>query len=386
MAIALSAACSFGCFGQMNVTSPSATDFVKYERIPVSYFNGLPSIDIPLYTLDYKDLHLPIHLSYYASGIKLNQYPGYVGLGWNLNAGGCITRVVNGIPDETCLKDILDQTGYGYKGVNPGYYFCSGYLDRDDWASESKLIDYVNASLRLKFKYDFQPDEFVINAYGVSGSVYFYRDKDNNLKTKVRSNNGESFRVEAPKVIKNPETFKFPGDGEKPLNSYRIYELFYEFTIIKNDGTKLVFGGSDDSIEFYTERFVEGSALPTSSVTYLLKTWPTAWMLKEVISPDGNKITFEYQRNGSPIIISDVRTDVATYEPNGNQAIFPSQNPERGISFIVQHPVYPKSIIFEDGPVVEFVTFKSNELSTVGTNFENWMKYDGFSYHGSCLL
>lgn len=87
----MSGACSLGCFGQMNVTSPSATDFVKYERIPVSYFNGLPSIDIPLYTLDYKDLHLPIHLSYYASGIQLNQYPTCVGLGWNLNAGGCIT-------------------------------------------------------------------------------------------------------------------------------------------------------------------------------------------------------------------------------------------------------------------------------------------------------
>ena len=119
MAIALSGACSLGCFGQMNVTSPSATDFVKYERIPGSYFNGLPSIDIPLYTLDYKDLHLPIHLSYYASGIRLNQYPTCVGLGWNLNAGGCLTRVVNGIPDETCLKDVRDQTGYGYEGVNP---------------------------------------------------------------------------------------------------------------------------------------------------------------------------------------------------------------------------------------------------------------------------
>ncbi|MDE6147022.1 MAG: hypothetical protein K2G18_03065 [Bacteroidales bacterium] len=379
MAIALSAACSFGCFGQMNVTSPSATDFVKYERIPVSYFNGLPSIDIPLYTLDYKDLHLPIHLSYYASGIKLNQYPGYVGLGWNLNAGGCITRVVNGIPDETCLKDVRDQTGYGYKGVNPGYYFCSGYLDRDDWASESRLIDYANASLRLKFKYDLQPDEFVINAYGVSGSVYFYRDKDNNLKTKVRSNNGESFRVEPPKVIENPETFKFPGGGDRPLDSYRIYELFYEFTVIKSDGTKLIFGGSDDSIEFYTEKFTEGFAVPVQVVTYLLKTWPTAWMLREVISPDGNKMHFEYQRNGSPVILSDVRTDCAVYGVNGTAALLPSQNIDRGLSFIVQHPVYPKSISTDDGLKIEFFPSKDNDLSTVGKQYEEWLQYYGFS-------
>ncbi|MDE5732293.1 MAG: hypothetical protein K2H95_04555, partial [Bacteroidales bacterium] len=340
---------------------------------------ALPSIDINLYTLDYKDLHLPIHLSYYASGIKLNQYPGYVGLGWNLNAGGCITRVVNGIPDETCLKDVRDQTGYGYKGVNPGYYFCSGYLDRDDWASESRLIDYANASLRLKFKYDLQPDEFVINAYGVSGSVYFYRDKDNNLKTKVRSNNGESFRVEPPKVIENPETFKFPGGGDRPLDSYRIYELFYEFTVIKSDGTKLIFGGSDDSIEFYTEKFTEGFAVPVQVVTYLLKTWPTAWMLREVISPDGNKMHFEYQRNGSPVILSDVRTDCAVYGVNGTAALLPSQNIDRGLSFIVQHPVYPKSISTDDGLKIEFFPSKDNDLSTVGKQYEEWLQYYGFS-------
>ena len=93
MTFVIFASGSICCFGQMNVTSPSATEFVRYERIPVSYFNGLPSIDIPLYTLEYKDLNLPLHLSYYASGIQLNQYPTMVGLGWNLNAGGCITRV-----------------------------------------------------------------------------------------------------------------------------------------------------------------------------------------------------------------------------------------------------------------------------------------------------
>lgn len=147
MTFVIFASGSIYCFGQMNVTSPSATEFVRYERIPVSYFNGLLSIDIPLYTLEYKDLNLPLHLSYYASGIQLNQYPTMVGLGWNLNAGGCITRVVNGIHDETSLKDIRDQTGQGHVGMNPGYYFCSQYMDGNDWASEERLFEYVNASM-----------------------------------------------------------------------------------------------------------------------------------------------------------------------------------------------------------------------------------------------
>lgn len=152
------AAGSIHCHGQGNVHSPSATEFVRYERIPVSYFNGLPSIEIPLYTAETKDLYLPISLSYHASGIKVNQYPTAVGLGWNLNAGGGIVRIVNGIPDETCNRDIADQTGIGFSGdTDPGYWFSSRYMDRNDWASEERLKDY--AEIAGIIDYDTEPDE-----------------------------------------------------------------------------------------------------------------------------------------------------------------------------------------------------------------------------------
>ncbi len=368
--------------GQMNVTSPAATDFVKYERIPVSYFNGLPSIDIPLYTLDYKDLHLPIHLSYYASGIQLNQYPTCVGLGWNLSAGGCITRVVNGIPDETCAEDVVDETGDHFNR-NPGYYYSSDIMADDNWTSEESLAWYQRQNVYCYLKFDTQPDEFVINAYGVNGSFYFYRDKDGNVQSKVKSNNGTSFRVEIPKILHNPHAFDFPGGGAKPLTSFRIHELFYEFVVVKDDGTKLIFGGDDNNIEFYTEKvqhtnpFYSSEVGPKPTFQYL-KTWPAAWMLKEVISPNGNKMNFEYSRDGSPMILSDVRTDVTVYQLNGDTDRFPSQGPDRGFSFIVQHPVYPKSITMDGGIKIDFSLLHANDLSTVGSSFVEWLKTDCF--------
>lgn len=163
---------SLCCPGQENVNSPAATEFVRYERIPVSYFNGLPSIEIPVYTVETKDLYLPISLSYHASGIKVNQYPTAVGLGWALNAGGGITRIVNGIPDETCAKDMTDLTGSNTPR-DPGYYFSSAIFMNDNWNKEEGFNTiYTNNYL------DTEPDEFVINAYGLSGSIYFYRDQD----------------------------------------------------------------------------------------------------------------------------------------------------------------------------------------------------------------
>ena len=48
---------------------------------------------------------IPISMTYHGSGVRPDQHPGWVGLGWNLNAGGCISRIVNGLPDETYRED-----------------------------------------------------------------------------------------------------------------------------------------------------------------------------------------------------------------------------------------------------------------------------------------
>ncbi|MBO8445100.1 MAG: hypothetical protein IAC23_05325 [Bacteroidetes bacterium] len=77
-------------------------------------------------------------------------------------------------------------------------------------------------------------------------------------------------------------------------------------------------------------------------------------MLREVVSPKGNRMTFTYRRDGSPIIISDVITDLWIYDPSGSQSIFPPQDPERGKSFIVQHPVYPEKIPADEGLEITF--------------------------------
>lgn len=367
-------------FAQVDIKSPTATEFVKYQRIPVSYFNGLPSINIPFYTAQSKDMELPLSLNYYASGIKVNQYPTYVGLGWNLSAGGCITRVINGSADETIYQDQEDITGVGWsgEGLDPGYYYSSRYLDRDDWASKLRLIDYINSDVFVP--YDLEPDEFIVNAYGVNGSFYFYRDKDKQIHVRVKSSNGEKFTVSTPVIKNDPDPIKFHSlHAEKDLQSYRIYRLLYEFTITKQDGTKLIFGGDNDCIEFATEKriqtYVSGQSHP------FFKTLPTSWMLREVISPKGNKISFSYQRNGNPIILNDVINDLWVYSSNGLLSIYPSQDKERGKSFQVLHPVYPKSIVFDDDLKIEFGISRNEDLSTVRTEDLYFLKYDGFNDH-----
>ena len=70
--------------------TPNAASLGKYGQIPVSYYNGLVNISIPIYTIKLQDIEVPIVLQYHSGGNKTDEHPGWVGLGWNLQAGGSI--------------------------------------------------------------------------------------------------------------------------------------------------------------------------------------------------------------------------------------------------------------------------------------------------------
>jgi YD repeat-containing protein len=83
-----------------NNPSPTASSLGKFVEQPVSYYSGIPDISIPIYNMPIKGSNIPITLSYRAAGIKVNDVAGLTGLGWTLNCGGTITRVVRGFPDD----------------------------------------------------------------------------------------------------------------------------------------------------------------------------------------------------------------------------------------------------------------------------------------------
>ncbi|MBQ4291323.1 MAG: hypothetical protein II752_01105, partial [Muribaculaceae bacterium] len=61
--------------------SPNATSLGEYGEVPVSLFSGIPQIEIPLYTIEAGDHQVPISLSYHGGGVKVDQHPGWTGLG-----------------------------------------------------------------------------------------------------------------------------------------------------------------------------------------------------------------------------------------------------------------------------------------------------------------
>ena len=80
--------------------SPTAFELGKYGQIITGLYTGSAQYNIPLYTLKAKDHSLPISLSYSSNGIQVGLRDSWVGNGWSLNAGGVITRIVRGAPDD----------------------------------------------------------------------------------------------------------------------------------------------------------------------------------------------------------------------------------------------------------------------------------------------
>jgi hypothetical protein len=66
----------------------------------VAHYTGSPVIAIPLVGISGRELGVDVSLSYNSFGHRVQDVAGSVGLGWNLVAGGVITRVVKGEPDN----------------------------------------------------------------------------------------------------------------------------------------------------------------------------------------------------------------------------------------------------------------------------------------------
>ncbi|WP_133176927.1 hypothetical protein [Terrimonas sp.] len=144
---------------QQNIISatPEAAGFNQFINYPVSLNTGIPSISIPLYTINVNGISLPIELRYHASGIKVNQQSSWVGLGWDLSIEPQITRSINGKPDE---ESYLTNSHVGAWG---------SYYPRDAY--------YLN--LLADGVVDEQPDEYSFNLLTGSGG-FMYRKTSTN--------------------------------------------------------------------------------------------------------------------------------------------------------------------------------------------------------------
>ena len=220
--------------------SPTAASLGKYGEYPVSMSTGTPQITVPLYEIKSTKLSLPLYLSYHGSGIRVNDFASWVGLGFSLQAGGVITRTVRGgVADEVSQFGFLDQA--------PDIPSPGEIVPKDDY---TYLDDLIEGNI------DGIPDVFHYNIEGDGGKMFF--DK-----------NGDMFTLPYKPIRIEPD-----------LANNTI-------TLTATDGTVYQFGGS--AVE-KTRINVQGPETP----------YVSSWYLTSITSADGSdNIRFEYENHGT---------------------------------------------------------------------------------------
>jgi len=361
--------------------SPNAASLGTYGQIPVSLFNGLPEISIPLGSVKESDANVNISLGYHGGGIHPDDHPGWVGLGWNLNAGGVITRRVAGGVDENIEPNFNPETRYSY-------YNNFSYLDNAAWSSETSLRTLkTGVGIALP-----DPDEFIFNFGGYSGSFYL------NQKGKWQVKSTDPVHID----IKEQLMDNFELAPQATGTPITIRRIFYTFTLTVPDGTKYIFGGTPESIEF--------TRGPGAKNNYNSSVIPTSWFLTKVISPKQREVIFRYQRGN---IIAPLSSGLSIYSA---ETVTGTNGSRRGgiqTSLSIINPVYLAEIETVHQKI-KFSRSISNELpynydlvssslETIAMEYEDlsrnmkapavkaniaWQKLDSISFYtkGSKLL
>ena len=180
------------CSAQVNtdlkpqIKSPEVNKFEQYMNMPVNLVSGTPQVSIPLYTLEYGGMKLPISLDYDASGVKVESIASSVGQNWSLNVGGVVSRIVKGAPDEGS-SSVTSQSEIAVNGYYKDYGLSKLDLLLNGFSNSSPLYSrYVQFNYWLadanSGKKDSQPDLFYFST-PEGGSKFVFNEQRNVVYT-----------------------------------------------------------------------------------------------------------------------------------------------------------------------------------------------------------
>ena len=116
---------------QVVPVSPTAASLGQFGYIPVGHYTGTADISVPLYEIALDGKKFPINIAYHASGIKVAQESGCIGLGWALQGYGAITKQVRGFDDfESSPKGYYWNTNLPIPTEDNGYDYQNGIVRR----------------------------------------------------------------------------------------------------------------------------------------------------------------------------------------------------------------------------------------------------------------
>lgn len=239
----------------------NAAAIIKYCDHPIGNKYGIPKVKFPIKTLINNDIYIPIALNYHTIGIKVEEEPTWAGLGWYLNAGGVITRIIRGENDFGVSENSTSQTqkakGYPFEHIKPCFDDCEE--NENDEFHQKVCAGEI----------DPDPDIFFFDILGMKGKFLLTPDHDP-AKEYIQINIVRPRKMTAQFFIKkNYWVIKDQRGYQYTFGAREITETFDNYFDYKLDSHKLNF----------MSQFNEAT---------------TSWYLTRIESPKGAVASFTY--------------------------------------------------------------------------------------------
>ncbi len=345
----------------VNIQSPNAGSLGKYGDVPVSYYTGAPNVNIPLYDVTINGLRLGIDVNYDASGIALDNHPGWVGQNWSLEAGGIITRTAEGMPDEYVLPS----------GRRIAYFaeaLAVHDIDQYDLTTSAGLKQLAEFRGSTPDAIDLEPDIFTFNFMGISGKFFMSSSgkwkviSDTNIEVIFDANDSTNFKYPIFSII-----------PDYPLTGVHYAKVIYGFKLRDDRGNVYTFGYNRDAIEYSMPFWAQTGYSPFQLPNSEWAPWTAnAWHLTSVVDKYGNSIyQFQYDRGVfiASFLKNTVNTTSTCYVSSGflyqsfTAASGNTNNFAYPISGSLISPVYLTTITSLQGHYIEFERSHSKELT-----------------------
>lgn len=393
----LSIISTFLCYAQelplVIPNSPEVIEFMKHGNTSVNIYRGKPNITIPIHNIKGREYSMPITLNYDAGGIKVSQIATQVGLGWSLQAGGMISRVVNGKPDHVdysshCFDSYYtkyDEIKAFYNTPNPQRSpfrrtplgidlnsVANTYFPKNPIYHPTLVSYFLFQDDILEGRIDSQPDTYSFNVGNISGDIYIEP-----VTGKAICTNGKNYQINYTGNINNYE-----GGG---ITSWHIIdELGTQYFFNITDKTKTLVGDLDaNNVSKYTSswkltKIISANKKDTILFNYTLSDF---WINEKFVPKHNTSLqTLINQNNvsaGCPKNIASSSNNSNPYKLTEHYLSSISINGKKEITFI-QSPLerkdllsrYPlEKIVIANG--IEWYLHQSYFKSSLGLNLNS---------------
>ncbi len=205
--------------------SPTSSSIAKYLEFPVSMATGLPSIQIPIYTVQNGNISVPITLSYHCGGVKVDEFAGKVGMNWTLSVGGSISRRINGLDDFFEGSNSVPLYGTYYNPNISGYYPYNTVRDiiNGFGTVQADSLELVLGRI-AQGKIDGEADEYLYTTPSGNGKAFYDQENQKFLNNQangwsveyvandsawhITTNAGIKYIFQHKEYIRNPILFR----------------------------------------------------------------------------------------------------------------------------------------------------------------------------------